>query len=236
MTEETALADIALIRVVQPATPSSFRLVCFPDSDNSTAYYLALAELLLPTVELLVVQYPEAGEPHVHGPPDDDPHRAETAAAALADSVLRSLAGWTGHRLALFGHGSGAHLAQRVAERLERDTAAGPVTLFVSGSNAPHARVPLGPPALGCRVVALAGDHDPRTTPAGVRGWRRCTSGRFDLEVLPGAREFLDTHRREVVNIVHDQLMSLSTDPSEHAGDLRKVTTLPEDHGKGAHQ
>jgi surfactin synthase thioesterase subunit len=63
-------------------------------------------------------------------------------------------------------------------------------------------------------VVALAGNHDNRAPLTGIRAWRRCTAGRFDLEVFPAPRGYLDSHRREVVNLVHDQLISLhGTEP-----------------------
>lgn len=102
------------------------------------------------------------------------------------------------------------------AALLERETYAhAPLTLFVSGRTAPGHRGSLGPPALNCRVVALTAHHDPRAALAGVRAWRRCTSGRFDLEVFPGAQGYLKSHRREVVNIVHDQLISLGAPDPE---------------------
>ncbi len=221
MTEETTPDDIGLIRILQPATPSSFRLVCFPGFVNSTAYYLALAELLLPTVEVLVIQYPgDAGDPddlcHGEGEPVQDDEE-------LADRIFEALGDWTDRRLAFFGHRDGAYLAYRVAQRLERETTALLMTLFVSGRNAPGVHAPLGPPTLSCRIVALTGNHDPRTTPAGVRAWRRCTSGRFDLEVLPGAQRFLDNTKREVVNLVHDQLMSISIENIENIANVKTI-------------
>lgn len=207
MTEEKTPDDIGLIRILQPATPSRFRLVCFPGFVNSNAFYLALAELLLPTVEVLVIQYP--GDSGDSGDVGGAIQRPVADSEELATKIFEALGDWTGSRLALFGHGTGAYLAYRVAERLERETKA-LLTLFVSGRNAPIVHAPLGPPRLSCRIVALAGDRDPGTSPAGVRAWRRCTSGRFDLEVLTGGQWYLDSHKREVVNIVHDQLMSLS--------------------------
>lgn len=195
--------DIGLIRIVQPATPSTFRLVCFPGAEDTTAYYLGLSELLLPTVEVLAVQYPPDSRV------EDHEHFAESQ--DLADRIFEALGVWTDRPLALFGHRAGAALAYRVAERLERETGTHLLTLFVSGIAAERSGAPLGPPALGCRIVALAGESDPRTTLRGVRAWRRCTSGHFDLEVFPGSRGYLDSSKREVVNLVHDQLFSLST-------------------------
>ncbi|MFD7507538.1 thioesterase II family protein [Streptomyces sp. NPDC001700] len=196
---------------MQTETPSSFRLICFPESARSTAYYLSLSELLLPTVEVLAIQYPlyAGGEDGEGG--DDE---RLTDSPELADRIFGALGEWMDRPLAFFGHRAGADLAYRVAERLERETGTPLLTLFVSGRSA-HWGMTLGPPALGCRIVALAGEGDPRTPLRGVRAWRRRTSGRFDLEVFPGSYGYLDSSRREVVNLVHDQLLSQSTVDAE---------------------
>lgn len=193
--------DVGLIRILQTETASSFRLICFPESAHSTAYYLSLSELLLPTVEVLAIQYPL----HI-GVEDGDEERLADS-PELADRIFGALAEWMDRPLAFFGHRAGADLAYRVAERLERETGTALLTLFVSGRTAHWGRS-LGPPVLGCRIVALAGEGDPKTPLRGVRAWRRRTSGRFDLEVFPGSRGYLDSSRREVVNLVHDQLLS----------------------------
>ncbi|MDA5285458.1 thioesterase II family protein [Streptomyces sp. NPDC054904] len=197
---ETTPDEVGLIQIRQPAGRSSYRMICFPSSRNSPLCYLAMAELLLPTVELLIVQYPSTLSEE-----DLDPE----AGSALADKVFEAVRGWADRPFALFGHRLGAELAYAVGCRLERETYTAPLTLFVSGRTAPGHRGSLGPPQLGCRVVALAARHDPRATPAAVGSWRRSTSGGFDLEVFPGAQGYLRTYRREVVNIVHDQLISL---------------------------
>ncbi|MFI2215087.1 thioesterase II family protein [Streptomyces sp. NPDC020141] len=197
---ETTPDDVGLIQIRQPSVPSSYRMICFPSRRNSSTEYLAMSELLLPTVELLVLRYPE--------PTADEGHRPEDR-AELVDKIFTALREWSDLPLALFGHRLGAELAYEVAQRLERETGTAPLTLFVSGRTGPCHRGPLGPPALNCRVVALAGHHDPRAPLTGVRDWRRSTAGRFDLEIFPGTRGYLGSHRREVVNLVHDQLISL---------------------------
>ncbi|MFK0259594.1 thioesterase II family protein [Streptomyces sp. NPDC090445] len=204
---ETTPDEVGLIQIRQPSVPSSYRMICFPSSRNSPLCYLAMAELLLPTVELLIVQYPS------YLTFEDDPDPA--VGRELADKVFEAVRGWTDRPFALFGHRTGAELAYEVGCRLERETYGAPLTLFTSGRAAPGHRGSLGPPALGCRVVALTARHDPRATLAGVRAWRRCTSGRFDLEVFPGAGGYLKSYRREVVNIVHDQLISLGGPDAE---------------------
>ncbi|KUM98321.1 thioesterase [Streptomyces yokosukanensis] len=197
---ETLPDEVGLIQIRQPALPSSYRLICFPSARNSPLCYLSMAELLLPTVEPLVVQYPQ-----LRAAEDLDPAEC----TSLADQVFEAVRGWVGRPFALFGHRLGAELAYEVACRLEREAYSAPLTLFVSGRTAPGHRGSLGPPALNCRIVALTAQYDPRATLSGVRGWRRCTCGRFDLETFPGAQGYLKTHSREVVNIVHDQLISL---------------------------
>ncbi|MFB0632555.1 thioesterase II family protein [Streptomyces sp. AB3(2024)] len=197
---ETTPDGVSLIQIRQPAVPSSYRMICFPSSRNSPLCYLAMADLLLPTVELLIVQYPS---------PLCDEDLDPEAGTGLTDKVFEAVRGWADRPFALFGHRHGAELAYAVGCRLERETYTAPLTLFVSGQAAPGHRGNLGPPPLDCRVVALAARHDPRATLSGMRSWRRSTSGRFDLEVFPGAQGYLKTYRREVVNIVHDQLISL---------------------------
>ncbi|MET9701110.1 thioesterase domain-containing protein [Streptomyces sp. NPDC006529] len=192
--------EVGLIQIRQPGIPSSYRMICFPSARNSPLCYLAMAELLLPTVELVVVQYP---------PMRSAEHLDPAGCTLLADQIFEALRGWADRPLVLFGHRLGADLAYEVACRLERETYGALLTLFVSGRTAPGHRGSLGPPALSCRIVALTAQYDPRATLSGVRGWRRCTCGWFDLETFPGAQGYLKTHRREVVNIVHDQLISL---------------------------
>ncbi|GDY42829.1 hypothetical protein SANT12839_037110 [Streptomyces antimycoticus] len=80
--------DVGLIRILQTETPSSFRLICFPESAHSTAYYLSLSELLLPTVEVLAIQYP------LYVGIDDDERLTDSA--DLADRIFGALgSGWT---------------------------------------------------------------------------------------------------------------------------------------------
>jgi len=241
--------DVELIRIQQPTSPSNFRLFCFPDARNPTSYYLALSELLLPTVEVVTVLPPDIraadafrthnsgthnsctdegfspwpGEPPEVRPdeppearPDVRPDVPLDVRPDVVDAVFRALSEWTDRPMAFFGHREGAWLAYRVAERLEQETAAELVTLFVSGRTARPRPDRIDPPALGCRIVALAGEGDQRKAPfGGVHAWRRCTSGRFDLEVFQGPLGFPDFSRREVVNLVHDQLLSLSAVESE---------------------
>ncbi|MEV5510678.1 thioesterase domain-containing protein [Streptomyces orinoci] len=194
--------DVEVISISHLLTPSKFKMACFPHFIGSAAAFLGMSELLLPTVEVLAFQYP-----HWDGSPAPS-HIARTE--ALVAGCFEALADHTDRPLALFGHRSGAYLAYRVAQRLERETGRVPCTLFVSSQSAPQPcrTVPAEPP-LSCDVVALMSGSDPRISPADMGGWALCTGGRFDLEVFPGARGFLDSDRRQVVNLIHDQLISL---------------------------
>ncbi|WP_327326584.1 thioesterase domain-containing protein [Streptomyces sp. NBC_01210] len=193
-------ADLDLICIRHASISSKFRLAGFPHSVESTSSFLCLAELLLPTVEMLMFQhsyaYDSSAPPRIGDLSD------------LAGDAFETLAEWTDRPLALFGHGRGAHLAYRVARRLERETGTIPATLFVSGAaGAERAEISDSGPELRCPIVALTGETDRRTPVSAVRNWRHRTSGTFDLEVFPGARGYLDISRRQVANLVHDQLL-----------------------------
>ncbi|MGW7362755.1 thioesterase II family protein [Streptomyces sp. NPDC054841] len=194
--------DVELISINQPQVPGTFQLACFPSLVGS-ASFMVLSELLLPTVEVLALRYPDPWGG------DELPRIAENE--ALVDSAFRALVERAdGRPLALFGHRAGAWVAYRVAQRLERETGTVPSTLFVSARVAPPECVASAQaPGLSCRVVALAGSRDRKAPLAGVHAWARCTRGHFDVEVLPGTADYLDSSRRQVVNLIHDQLISL---------------------------
>ncbi|MFI1968798.1 thioesterase II family protein [Streptomyces cinnamoneus] len=183
--------------------PSTFRLACFPHVVGSSAPFLLLSELLLPTVEVVALRYPDTGG-NCPVPRIADPE-------VLADSAFETLVKCTDRPLALFGHRIGAHIAYRVAQRLEHEAGTIPTTLFVSGQEPPP-RAPgeaAARPALSCPVVALAGSRGGRPVPAGAEEWKRCTDGRFGLEVFPGEADYFRSGGRQLVNLIHDQLISL---------------------------
>ncbi|GAA1954221.1 thioesterase II family protein [Amycolatopsis minnesotensis] len=148
------------LRTFRPRASPSARLVCFPHSGGSAAFYRRWATALPEDVELVAVQYPgrldRIREPLV----DDMP----TMVAAIIDE-LRSV---PGRGLALFGHSMGASVAWEVAHRI------GPDALFVSGRPAPRhhrrGRRHLGSDeALWNHVRALGGSQDSLLDNAVVR-------------------------------------------------------------------
>ncbi|MFJ6619862.1 thioesterase II family protein [Kitasatospora sp. NPDC091335] len=187
---------VDLINIRHPMSPSTFRMAFFPHLLDSSVRLLDLAELLLPTVEVLAFQYPGAydfdGPPRIGG------------TAELADRAFGTLMAWTDRPLALFGHRVGADVAYEVARRLEQEAGVVPATLFISGRGGP-ARTG---PELRCPVVALTREHSPRALVEDVRSWESCTTGPFSLEVLPRAHGGPDGYSRQVANLVHDQLIS----------------------------
>lgn len=101
-------------------------MVCFPHAGGSASYFHPLAHSpLLPTAEVLAVQYPGRQDRRREPLVDDIPR--------LADLVAEALAPFDDRPLALFGHSMGAVLAFETAHRLARQ----PRHLFVSGRRAP---------------------------------------------------------------------------------------------------
>lgn len=69
-------------------------------------------------------------------------------------------------------------------------------------------RYDLGPP-VSCPILALTGDHDPKTTVEEVENWARHTSGSFDLKVYQGGHFYLNDRAAEVIRTIADYLRSL---------------------------
>ncbi|MGP3969021.1 thioesterase II family protein [Streptomyces sp. 6N223] len=55
---------------------------------------------------------------------------------------------------------------------------------------------------IGCRVVALIGDADPRTSVSDAKAWRVHTTDAFELHVFAGGHFFLSQHTQEIVERV----------------------------------
>jgi surfactin synthase thioesterase subunit len=69
-------------------------------------------------------------------------------------------------------------------------------------------RYDMGPP-VSCPILALTGDHDPKTTVEEVENWARHTSGPFDLKVYPGGHFYLNDRAAEVIETISGFLRSL---------------------------
>ncbi|KPC58672.1 thioesterase II family protein [Streptomyces chattanoogensis] len=197
MCEPIADRDVELIRIAGPLQPAAFRLACFPHAVDTSESLWHLARQLLPSVEVLAVQYPHR-----------DVRGAPGCIAGLDDLVsdsARLLRDWTDLPLALFGHRRGGEVALRVAGRLEQETDIAPLCTFVAnwGAAPKFEAVRLNSP-----VVALGGGTDVTARPQ----WRACTRDRFDLEVWRGGGRFLETHCAELVNLIHDRLLSTLID------------------------
>jgi surfactin synthase thioesterase subunit len=59
---------------------------------------------------------------------------------------------------------------------------------------------------IGCRVIALIGDADPRTSVADAKAWRIHTTDAFELHVFAGGHFFVSQHPQEIVERVTTDL------------------------------
>ena len=180
---------VELLRVTTTDHRSPFRLICFPSTLDTPVSYLALADLLLPTVEVLAVRYQEA-PPGPARIPDTE---------RLAAQCYAALSGWTDRPIAMLGHRAGAYLAFRVAAQLEREAGVPVTTLFVMERDAPP--VTAGDPPLRGRIVAVAAG---RQTVG--QGWQAYTESEFLVEHLPARSD----HRgfgTALANLIHDELL-----------------------------
>lgn len=57
-------------------------------------------------------------------------------------------------------------------------------------------------PSVPCPILALTGDHDPKTTVEEVENWARHTSGSFELKVYQGGHFYLNDRAAEVIETI----------------------------------
>ncbi|MEU2794579.1 thioesterase domain-containing protein [Streptomyces sp. NPDC007100] len=150
--EPIADRDVELIRIAMPLQSASFRLACFPHEPDSSEMLWHLARQLLPSVEVLAVQYP-------HGDARNPGGRTGDLDELVGDSALL-LSGWSDLPLALFGHHSGGEVALRVADRLERELGVDPLCTFVADRGAWGVFPAFETARLRSPVIAFAGAHD----------------------------------------------------------------------------
>jgi surfactin synthase thioesterase subunit len=117
------------VRRYREGAPDAPRLICFPHAGGAASYFYPYARALTPAIDVLAVQYPgrqdRYTEPHVQNVQE------------LAAQITTALRPWTDRPFAFFGHSMGAILAFEVARNFQRDGAAMPDRLFVSGRRAP---------------------------------------------------------------------------------------------------
>ena len=61
-------------------------------------------------------------------------------------------------------------------------------------------------PDVGCPIVALLGDHDPKVSEAEASGWAERTSAGFELKTYPGGHFYLKDHAAAVTALIADRL------------------------------
>ncbi|MFI0777848.1 thioesterase II family protein [Streptomyces sp. NPDC021212] len=120
--------DELWIRRFHAAPDSAVSLVCLPHAGGSAHAYFPLSEGLIPSVEVLSVQYPGRQDRRWEPP--------ATSVEELARSVATALRGTLERPVALFGHSMGGAVAFELARILEREGVT-PVGLFVSARRAP---------------------------------------------------------------------------------------------------
>jgi surfactin synthase thioesterase subunit len=115
-------------RRYRPARNATARLVCFPHAGGSAPFFLPVAAVLSPGVDVVAIQYPGRQDRRAEQPISD--------MTVLADQIHGILRRQPELPVTLFGHSMGALIGFEVARRLEAD-GAGPVRLFASGRRAP---------------------------------------------------------------------------------------------------
>lgn len=61
-------------------------------------------------------------------------------------------------------------------------------------------------PDVGCPIVALVGDQDPKVTEAEARQWAERTSGSFELKTYPGGHFYLNDQAAAVIRLIAGRL------------------------------
>jgi pyochelin biosynthesis protein PchC len=118
------------LRCFVPVPEARTRLVCFPHAGGTASYFLPMARMTAPDLEVSGVQYP--------GRHDRRDEKCVEDLLELADRIALALIGSDdGRPVALFGHSLGSVLAYEVGRRLEADGRIRPLRLFASGRRAP---------------------------------------------------------------------------------------------------
>lgn len=163
MTGSSVDAD-TWVRRFHVARPDAPRLVCFPHAGGSASFFFPVSTALLPTTQVVAVQYP--------GRQDRLRESPLTDLTALAAGVFQALRPSLSATDWFFGHSMGASLAFEVALLMEHQLGVPPAGVIVSGRRAPsrfreesvHRRDDNGLVAemrrLGGTDTSLLGDED----------------------------------------------------------------------------
>jgi len=115
----------------KPNPTAPLRLFCFPYAGGGPTVFSAWGQLL-PSVEVVAIQYPGRGSRIL----EDPCTRMDRLVEGIAEGILPYL---QTKPFAFFGHSMGATVSFELAQYLKRVHGLEPAHLFVSGRIAPHA-------------------------------------------------------------------------------------------------
>ncbi|MFK3983761.1 thioesterase II family protein [Micromonospora sp. NPDC050397] len=122
-------------------------------------------------------------------------HRVETVHQRDDDGIISELKGLSGTDSRLLGD---MELLRMILPAIRGDYTAAETYRYQPG------------PTLDCPIVALTGESDPKVTLDESRAWADHTSGGFELRTFSGGHFYLAQHQRAVINLISDQLLSLT--------------------------
>jgi medium-chain acyl-[acyl-carrier-protein] hydrolase len=123
-------ARTAWLVVPKPNPDAAVRLFCFPYAGAGASTYREWANLVLPTVELMIVQYPGREERY-----SEPLHKhVDSLLPILSESLL----GCIDKPFVFFGHSMGAGIAHRLLLAWQQRDVACAQHLIVSGARAPQ--------------------------------------------------------------------------------------------------
>ncbi len=111
---------------------ASMRLFCFPYAGGGALIYRNWQSSFPATIEVCPVQPPGRAERVKESP--------FSQIKPLVEAVADALHPFFDRPFAFFGHSMGAIIGYELAQLLQREKAAAPIHLFVSGHSAPHLR------------------------------------------------------------------------------------------------
>jgi surfactin synthase thioesterase subunit len=122
-------------------------------------------------------------------------HREETVHRRDDDGIVAELKNLSGTDSRLMGD---EELLRMILPAIRSDYTAAETYRYQPG------------PMLDCPIVALVSDSDPKVTVDEARAWADHTTGGFELHTFSGGHFYLAQHQRTVINLISDQLLSLT--------------------------